>query len=224
MRTDTRAARAGLVIDESCRHCEVGDLKPNSSPARSLELERIGSEPDMCTVRDTDMKPATPLRVFQPTANQRLSCRKITCKAFPFVVEEHRSRYLWLAVELRAARPEDFPLRAAGVTWWRRISEDRGSPPEPESKSVGCLLLWKRFIKGLRQFGKNFFRIRKELLPNKETKGASPSPAAVGEHEASGRRPEVRGGASAPRRFSRSPLFAALPLKCQRGSNTRRDG
>ncbi|XP_029291790.1 arginine-glutamic acid dipeptide repeats protein [Cottoperca gobio] len=27
----------------------------------------------------------------------------------------------------------------------------------------------KRFIKGLRQFGKNFFRIRKELLPNKET-------------------------------------------------------
>ena len=29
--------------------------------------------------------------------------------------------------------------------------------------------LQKRFIKGLRQFGKNFFRIRKELLPNKET-------------------------------------------------------
>ncbi|XP_056280240.1 arginine-glutamic acid dipeptide repeats protein isoform X2 [Pseudoliparis swirei] len=28
----------------------------------------------------------------------------------------------------------------------------------------------KRFIKGLRQFGKNFFRIRKELLPNKETR------------------------------------------------------
>uniref|UniRef100_A0A3P8VCN6 Arginine-glutamic acid dipeptide repeats protein n=1 Tax=Cynoglossus semilaevis TaxID=244447 RepID=A0A3P8VCN6_CYNSE len=27
----------------------------------------------------------------------------------------------------------------------------------------------KRFIKGLRQFGKNFFRIRKELLPSKET-------------------------------------------------------
>ncbi|NXI00927.1 RERE protein, partial [Pachycephala philippinensis] len=27
----------------------------------------------------------------------------------------------------------------------------------------------KRFIKGLRQYGKNFFRIRKELLPNKET-------------------------------------------------------
>jgi hypothetical protein len=26
----------------------------------------------------------------------------------------------------------------------------------------------KRFIKGLRQFGKNFFRIRKELLPHKE--------------------------------------------------------
>ncbi|XP_031424201.1 arginine-glutamic acid dipeptide repeats protein isoform X2 [Clupea harengus] len=27
----------------------------------------------------------------------------------------------------------------------------------------------KRFIKGLRQYGKNFFRIRKELLPNKKT-------------------------------------------------------
>ncbi|KAF5917371.1 hypothetical protein HPG69_006965, partial [Diceros bicornis minor] len=29
----------------------------------------------------------------------------------------------------------------------------------------------KRFVKGLRQYGKNFFRIRKELLPNKETGG-----------------------------------------------------
>ncbi|KAJ8319780.1 hypothetical protein KUTeg_001367 [Tegillarca granosa] len=27
----------------------------------------------------------------------------------------------------------------------------------------------KRFVKGLRQYGKNFFKIRKELLPNKET-------------------------------------------------------
>ncbi|CAH0393848.1 unnamed protein product [Bemisia tabaci] len=27
----------------------------------------------------------------------------------------------------------------------------------------------KRFVKGLRQFGKNFFRIRKDLLPNKDT-------------------------------------------------------
>lgn len=27
----------------------------------------------------------------------------------------------------------------------------------------------KRFVKGLRQYGKNFFRIRKELLPSKET-------------------------------------------------------
>ncbi|MEQ2205657.1 hypothetical protein XENOCAPTIV_007575 [Xenoophorus captivus] len=39
------------------------------------------------------MSPApnmSPLHVFQPAANQRLSCRKITCKAFPFVVEEHR--------------------------------------------------------------------------------------------------------------------------------------
>ena len=27
----------------------------------------------------------------------------------------------------------------------------------------------KRFIKGLRQYGKNFFKIRKELLPHRET-------------------------------------------------------
>lgn len=27
----------------------------------------------------------------------------------------------------------------------------------------------KRFVKGLRQFGKNFFKIRKELLAHKET-------------------------------------------------------
>lgn len=31
------------------------------------------------------------------------------------------------------------------------------------------LLSQKRFVKGFRQYGKNFFRIRKELLPNKET-------------------------------------------------------
>jgi hypothetical protein len=30
-------------------------------------------------------------------------------------------------------------------------------------------LLQKRFVKGLRQFGKNFFRIRKDLLPHKDT-------------------------------------------------------
>lgn len=27
----------------------------------------------------------------------------------------------------------------------------------------------KRFIKGLRQFGKNFYRIHKDLLPHKQT-------------------------------------------------------
>lgn len=30
----------------------------------------------------------------------------------------------------------------------------------------------KKFIKGLRQFGKNFFRIHKDLLPHKETVSA----------------------------------------------------
>lgn len=30
----------------------------------------------------------------------------------------------------------------------------------------------KRFIKGLRQYGKNFFRIRKDFLPSKKTVSA----------------------------------------------------
>ena len=33
------------------------------------------------------------------------------------------------------------------------------------------ILLQKKFMKGLRVFGKNFFRIRKEFLPEKETVG-----------------------------------------------------
>lgn len=43
------------------------------------------------------MQRCTPLQVFQPTADQRLSSRKITCKAFPFVVEKQRvTSYLLL--------------------------------------------------------------------------------------------------------------------------------
>lgn len=119
------------------------------------------------------MKRRTPLRVFQPAANQRLSCRKITCKAFPFVVEEQRvtsyfllvkkkkkegkkqstvgrivdlppsfSLYLWLDVEIGAVLPEDFSLLFAGVTWWKRFTEERGSPLEQESKSAACVRRW----------------------------------------------------------------------------------
>ena len=32
-----------------------------------------------------------------------------------------------------------------------------------------ALNLQKKFVKGLRQYGKNFFRIRKELVPHKKT-------------------------------------------------------
>lgn len=130
---------------------------------------------EQAEMSDTRMKRGTPLRVFQPAANQRLSCRKITCKAFPFVVEEQRvtsyfllvkkrrgekssvpsetlwicplnfSLYLWLDVEICLVFLEDFSLLFAGVTWWKRlaeITEERGSPLEQESKSVGCLLRW----------------------------------------------------------------------------------
>lgn len=60
------------------------------------ELED-GEEAEMSS--DANMKRRTPLRVFQPAANQRLSCRKITCKAFPFVVEEQRVTSYFLLVK-----------------------------------------------------------------------------------------------------------------------------
>lgn len=48
------------------------------------------------------MHQMTPLQVFQPAADQRLSSRKITCKAFPFVVEEQRvTSYLLLVKKKR---------------------------------------------------------------------------------------------------------------------------
>jgi arginine-glutamic acid dipeptide repeats protein len=37
------------------------------------------------------------------------------------------------------------------------------------SLQCGVFFFQKRFVKGLRQFGKNFFRIRKDLLPHKDT-------------------------------------------------------
>uniref|UniRef100_A0A8C2Z8I2 Arginine-glutamic acid dipeptide (RE) repeats b n=1 Tax=Cyclopterus lumpus TaxID=8103 RepID=A0A8C2Z8I2_CYCLU len=40
----------------------------------------------------------------------------------------------------------------------------------------------KRFIKGLRQYGKNFFRIRKDFLPSKKTSLSTATPAAVLSH------------------------------------------
>lgn len=46
----------------------------------------------------------TPLQVFQAAVNQRLSCRKITCKAFPFVVEEQRVTSYFLLVKITAKR------------------------------------------------------------------------------------------------------------------------
>lgn len=38
-----------------------------------------------------------------------------------------------------------------------------------DSDSVLNFALQKKFAKGIRLYGKNFFRIRKELLPNRET-------------------------------------------------------
>lgn len=45
-----------------------------------------------------------PFRVFQRAVNQRLSCRKITCKAFPFVVEEQRVTSYFLLVKKKGKK------------------------------------------------------------------------------------------------------------------------
>lgn len=107
-------------------------MKPHNAALEDRDQAERSSVPD------TNMTLRTPVRVFQPAANQRLSCRKITCKAFPFVVEEqrvtsyfllvkkrggkavyHLSRcgfvplfflYLWLDVEICAVLSEDFSL------------------------------------------------------------------------------------------------------------------
>lgn len=68
-------------------------MKPAHAALEDREQAEISSVPD------TNMKHRTPLRVFQPAANQRLSCRKITCKAFPFVVEEQRVTSYFLLVK-----------------------------------------------------------------------------------------------------------------------------
>lgn len=68
-------------------------------PACAVLEDREQTE--MSSVTDTIMKPKTPLQVFQPAANQRLSCRKITCKAFPFVVEEQRVTSYFLLAKKR---------------------------------------------------------------------------------------------------------------------------
>lgn len=80
---------------------------------------------------EASMQRTTPLRVFQPSVNQRLSSRKITCKAFLFVVEEQRvTSYPQRIVDLLpnfsftcgwtrricTCLPEDFPPLYAGVT------------------------------------------------------------------------------------------------------------
>ncbi|XP_078251473.1 arginine-glutamic acid dipeptide repeats protein-like, partial [Rhinoraja longicauda] len=51
----------------------------------------------------------------------------------------------------------------------RRRGKAEGYFPASLADPTLVLSPQKRFIKGLRQYGKNFFRIRKELLPNKET-------------------------------------------------------
>lgn len=66
-------------------------------PAPAVLEDREQAE--MSVMLDTNVKHRTPLRVFQSAANQRLSCRKITCKAFPFVVEEQRVTSYFLLVK-----------------------------------------------------------------------------------------------------------------------------
>lgn len=98
------------------------------------------------------MKRTNPPLVLQPAANQRLSCRKITCKAFPFVVEKQRVTSYFFLVKKKSCRaagdlvdlsldsflffllpvagcrgpccaPCGLSLLFAGVTWWKRLAE-----------------------------------------------------------------------------------------------------
>lgn len=138
-------------------------------PAHAVLEEREQAE--MSSVHAANMKPRTPLRVFQPAANQRLSCRKITCKAFPFVVEEQRVTSYFLLVKKKKQctvgdivdLPPNFPF-TCGWTWtfvpcslrtfpcfllellggngWLRSLRNGARLWKQESKSVGCLLRW----------------------------------------------------------------------------------
>lgn len=71
-------------------------------PARAVLVDREQAE-----MSDTNVKHTTPLQVFQPAANQRLSCRKITCKAFPFVVEEQRVTSYFLLVKKKKKKKKE---------------------------------------------------------------------------------------------------------------------
>lgn len=73
------------------------DMKPAHAALEDREQAEMS---------DTRMKHGTPLRVFQPAANQRLSCRKITCKAFPFVVEEQRVTSYFLLVKKKGGKKQ----------------------------------------------------------------------------------------------------------------------
>lgn len=77
-------------------------------PAHALLEDREQAE------MSANMKHRTPLRVFQPAANQRLPCRKITCKAFPFVVEEQRVTSYFLLVKKRRRKKAMYRRRYCG--------------------------------------------------------------------------------------------------------------
>lgn len=74
---------------------------------REVKLAHSVLEAEMKAVPNTNMKHRTPLRVFHPAANQRLSCRKITCKAFPFVVEEQRVTSYFFLVKKKKHKKND---------------------------------------------------------------------------------------------------------------------
>lgn len=59
--------------------------------------------------------------------------------------------------------------RTCGCRAARAAPAGRCLGGRPRGTSLRAPSPEKRFVKGLRQYGKNFFRIRKELLPNKET-------------------------------------------------------
>lgn len=78
--------------EKNRRRSDVNAHTLKESPLKSLVTQPLRSA----------MHGSTPLQVFQSATDQRLSSRKITCKAFPFVVEEQRvTSYLLLVKKQR---------------------------------------------------------------------------------------------------------------------------
>ena len=99
--------------------------------AGRLASVRTGS-PSRCRMQQR----CAPPQVSQPSPDQRLSSRKITCKAFPFVVEEQRVTSYFLLVKKKKKR--------SGCTFGDFVDLPPNFSPEPVAGrgDLGCVF-WR---------------------------------------------------------------------------------